>query len=260
MFSWFKKNSNPVALKGQDHVFNVKIASITQTSPDTKIFRFELPDPNSELGLPVCQHIRIVTDIDGKKIFHSYTPIKVDTKGFFECVIKIYPEGRITQFLDKKVVGDSVKIYGPVGKLKYEKPNFLSAISGDVVSSDPKSVAMIAGGSGITPMYQIMQYITDNNLSIKCNLLYSNKTVSDILIREELTKMAENNSMSVTHTLTRHEGDAPQGMKVGRVNADMMKAVFDAPDLIFICGPQPFNKTVKEAAAEVFSGVAVHVM
>jgi len=260
MFLCCSKDPSVGILAGPDKIITVKIAKITQTSPDTKIFRFALPDKSKKLGLPVCQHIRIVADIDGSEVFHSYTPIAVDTKGFFDCVIKIYPEGRLTQYLDQKSVGDSVNIYGPVGKLSYKKGNFVKTDDGSVVAAKPKSIAMVAGGSGITPMYQIMQFIADNKLSINCQLLFSNKTESDILIQNELDNIAKHGNMEVQHTLTRHQGEPPKRMKCGRVNSDMMKSVFRQPDLILACGPPQFNKAVKEAAGEAFPQIKVHVM
>jgi NAD(P)H-flavin reductase len=48
-------------------------------------------------------------------------------------------------------------------------------------------INMIAGGTGITPMYQVMKEILSNPADKTClRLLYANQTEEDILIRKEL--------------------------------------------------------------------------
>jgi ferredoxin-NADP reductase len=52
---------------------------------------------------------------------------------------------------------------------------------------------MIAGGTGITPMYQLIKHILvhePNNADTQMWLLYANQSVDDILLREELDALA----------------------------------------------------------------------
>lgn len=51
------------------------------------------------------------------------------------AVIKIYPKGRFTQWLDKISVGDKVSFNGPLGQFKYHK-------------GDYTHLGMVAGGTG----------------------------------------------------------------------------------------------------------------
>lgn len=49
-----------------------------------------------------------------------------------------------------------------------------------------QSIALIAGGSGITPMWQILQSIDANPADkTKVTLIFSNQTEEDILLRKE---------------------------------------------------------------------------
>lgn len=51
---------------------------------------------------------------------------------------------------------------------------------------------MIAGGTGITPMLQIIRAALKNPLdSTKLSLIYANVNVDDILLRAELNELAE---------------------------------------------------------------------
>eukprot|EP00494_Astrolonche_serrata_P022659 UN22916 len=50
-----------------------------------------------------------------------YTPVSSDDdSGFFEIVVKIYPDGRLTPNLDKLEIGDYIEARGPVGMLQYK--------------------------------------------------------------------------------------------------------------------------------------------
>lgn len=56
--------------------------------------KFDLPDQDMRLGLPIGQHISfMVKDAEGKEVIRSYTPTSDDRMtGSVEFVIKIYPE------------------------------------------------------------------------------------------------------------------------------------------------------------------------
>ena len=62
---------------------------------------------------------------------------------------------------------------------------------------------MIAGGTGITPMTQIMrQIIKDNNDKTEIKLIFGNVSIDDILLKDELQTMrSQNNNISVYFTL-----------------------------------------------------------
>ena len=65
------------------------LTRITEISPDTKIFRFALPEGH-RLGLPVGLNVRTVAEIDGETVMRSYTPISSeDDLGFCDLLIKV---------------------------------------------------------------------------------------------------------------------------------------------------------------------------
>ncbi len=119
-----------------------------------------------------------------------------------------------------------------------------------------KKVGLLAGGSGITPLFSVMDaiYRGKDSTITNCNMIYSNKTEADILIRERLDEINADESvphMKVTHTLTRVEEDvAASNVTRGRVNFEMLQSSgFPEPGddtFIFICGPSAFNKACKE--------------
>lgn len=95
---------------------------------NTKRFRFALP-AGRKLGLPIGQHISFsFTDADGKMAMRSYTPVTGDeTTGYVDFVIKVYPQGKMSQHVDSLRIHDTILMKGPKGKFKYTA-NMKSAI------------------------------------------------------------------------------------------------------------------------------------
>merc|ERR1711879_1077857 len=241
--SLFASKETSVALGGSEQIVDCKITEIRQISKDTKFFKFALPNTKQLLGLPVGQHIRIVTEIDGKEVFRTYTPLKCDEPGHFDCIIKIYEQGQLTQWLNKKEVGDTVKVYGPIGLIKVENNVYTNNATKKVLATNPTKVGMIAGGSGITPMLQLV----NSSKNTEYRLIYSNKTEDDILARKELESAP---NLTTKHTLTREE---VEGMSNGRIGLDMLKEFLDSEsDVIAICGPPDFVTAAKGFCDELF--------
>ena len=76
-------------------------------SANTYRFVFSLPSADAVLGLPTGQHVAIQAEVDGKTISRSYTPISNDKDpGGLELVIKVYPNGLLTNHMAGLEVGD----------------------------------------------------------------------------------------------------------------------------------------------------------
>ncbi len=108
---------------------NFPITKITQISPNTKQIECKLPSPQHVMGMTTASCIMINgIGKDGKTIARPYTPTSLnDDKGKFELVIKAYPDGNVSSYIDKLKVGDEISVKGPFAKLKYE-PNMKKSI------------------------------------------------------------------------------------------------------------------------------------
>jgi cytochrome-b5 reductase len=203
---------------------------------NTRKFRFALPSPDSELGLPIGMHVWVLAkDADGKEHRRSYTPTSLyDAKGHFDLVIKLYPTGIFSQYIEKFAIGDKLKVCGPKGRFKYS-PGMKRAFG------------MLAGGSGITPCFQIMKEILRHpEDKTQLSLLYGNLTVDDILLRDELDEMDSKDNCEVYHVLNNAPEDWKQGS--GFITPEMISTHFPAPAedvLICLCGPPPMIKAMK---------------
>ena len=79
-------------------------------------------------------------------------------------------------------VGDSILVEGPIGKIRYLGSGQIKFMK-DMLPKKNK-VALLAGGSGITPMYAMAQASSLAKDGLEIHFLFSNKTKGDILIKE----------------------------------------------------------------------------
>lgn len=233
----------PLLRRGWLHPTNYQtlpLKSKILIAPNTYRFIFELPTPDTILGLPVGQHVTIAATIDGKTVSRSYTPVSNNAdKGVLELVIKCYPDGLLTgRYLAGLEVGDEVQFRGPKGAMRY-RPGLC------------KRIGMLAGGTGITPMYQIIRAVCeDDRDTTEISLIYASRTEEDMLLREELESMARRypKNLKIFYTLDSPPAGWTHGS--GHVTRDMMaeRLPAAAPDSrIMICGPPGMVKAAKEA-------------
>ena len=138
-------------------------------SHDTRRFTFALPGEDDILGLPIGQHLTLqFTDSKtGKSIQRSYTPVSCATvPGKFSLMIKVYPPlapkfpvgGLMSQHLDQLQIGQTINMRGPKGHLHYKHYGKFSVkpLGKPKQNRSCQNICMLAGGTGITPMLQVL--------------------------------------------------------------------------------------------------------
>ncbi|EIW64736.1 NADH-cytochrome b5 reductase [Trametes versicolor FP-101664 SS1] len=212
-------------------------------SPNTAIYRFALPHPQDVLGLPIGQHVSVSAEINGKDIMRSYTPTSSDDDlGHFDLLIKAYEKGNISRFISLLKIGDKVRIKGPKGQFRY-------------TPTLAREFGMIAGGTGITPMLQIVRAALKNPLDrTKLSLIYANVNPEDILLKKELDELASKHShrFRVYYVLNNPPPSWDGG--VGFVTKEQIEKHLPPTDKdikILMCGPPPMITAMKKHLAEL---------
>lgn len=161
-------------------------------------------------------------------------------------MIKKYKTGTLTSIIHDLKVGDTMEMKGPISKYNWEK-------------DQNRNVGMIAGGTGITPMLQIIRRVFDGKKSTdkktKVTLLFGNVTEEDILLKDELDQIAKKypDRFKVVYALSK----APEnwhGVK-GYINKEVAKEHLPAADqqdmMIFVCGPPPMVESISGPKASI---------
>ncbi|KAJ3128269.1 NADH-cytochrome b5 reductase [Nowakowskiella sp. JEL0407] len=232
-YFYIANNAKPVLDKSEWRAF--KLIEKTKISPNTAIYRFALSRKDVDLGLPIGQHVAISTIVDGKRVQRSYTPISTPKDlGYFDMLIKTYPNGIISKYIDGVKIGESVEFKGPSGSFTY-------------TANMVKSFGMIAGGTGITPMLQIIKAIVDNPADTTAvNLIFANVNEDDILLKKEIDDIAaKHKQIKVYYVLNNPPANWTGG--VGFVSKDMISQQCPPPAAnckILLCGPLPMVKAM----------------
>ena len=158
-------------------------------------------------------------------------------KDFLEITSKRTPDGFISDYMARVLgPGHIVKVSGPYGKFVFDE-------------NENSDIFLIGAGSGISPLMSILRYIIDRKINKNVTLLFSNKSVKDIIWHEELVKFQEKfKNFKVFFTLTQNEDNNWNGF-TGRVSADMIEnCVKDIyKQVYYICGPPAMvDATVKD--------------
>ncbi|KAI8333597.1 hypothetical protein BC941DRAFT_357815 [Chlamydoabsidia padenii] len=221
-----------------------KLAKVDKINHDTSLFRFQLDSENDVSGLHTasCVITRYpITKKDGTPgfIIRPYTPTsKEETQGHVDFIVKNYPQGKMSKHIHNLKIGDVLEIKGPITKYNWDE-------------NVKDNVGMIAGGTGITPMLQVIRRIFDpahNNKTTKVTLIFGNRTEEDILLKEELDGYAKAypDRFKVVYALDKTPA-AWNGID-GYVTKDDIKEHLPAPttesSVIFVCGPDPLLASI----------------
>jgi len=219
----------------------LKLKEVRPYNHDSSFYVFELPN-NKQSGMFTASALVVrgadeePKDKDGKPVIRPYTPVNPPTdKGEIVLLVKHYPQGNMTQHLKSLKVGDVIRFKGPIPKHPYKANEF-------------EEIGLVAAGSGITPMWQLIQEISSNPRDkTKVTLLYGNKTEADILLREKFDALKNDDRFKIVYFLD----EVSKGVQAekGYVGKEAIQKYFPGADKgnkakIFVCGPPPMVKAL----------------
>lgn len=214
----------------------MKLVDVEQHSPDTRRFRFAFPDPDMVSGINVASCIVLrCKGADGSDVTRPYTPITGPNQpGFMDLLVKRYPDGKMGSHLFSMKRGETIDVKGPFEKIPYTANKY-------------SHIGMVAGGTGITPMYQILREIALNPKDkTKVSLIYLCQGEEDVLLAEELAKFGRNPNIYVYIAVEKPKKGWIGG--VGRITPEMARNILPAPGakdaITMVCGPPGLMKAV----------------
>lgn len=213
------------------HPLPLKLLERTHDTDHSVRLKFALPNSFDSLGTTICS-VQISAPGTPASMNRWYTPLtRMDQRGEIEVLVRLYANGKMSQFLNNLRVGDLVEIRSCLQEYIY-------------TPSKMKDVGMIAAGTGIAPMYQLLlNALNDPKDTTKFSLLYSNNTESRICLRKELDELARRHpdrlQLHYNLTSTNKVTKAFKG-KFGFIDRVTIEATMPPPGpttQILICGP-----------------------
>ncbi len=212
-----------------------QVATVATTADETDSVRtiaLDLPDwPGHQAG----QHLDIrLTAEDGYSAERSYSIASANGEPVAITVERL-DDGEVSPYLTRELrPGDQMEVRGPIGNWFTWGPH------------DGGPLLLIAGGSGVVPLRAILRHRQRSGSSVPARLLYSSRSIQDVIYRNELDQYRGN--AEVWYTLTRRQPPGWGGF-AGRVDDAMLARIAwpaSQRPLAFICGPTPFVEAVAE--------------
>lgn len=152
--------------KVQNEFQNIRPWGFYQVSKKTKLcdgvwsMTVKLGNAQSVFSLDTGKHVMVrAMDSEGNFQSRCYTPITAKgTKGQFEMLIKVYPNGVMSTYLDQLAEGGYLQIQGPCGQVFYNKPGVVTYEGRELKCS---KINLISGGLAVTTMYQFVQDVAN---------------------------------------------------------------------------------------------------
>jgi cytochrome-b5 reductase len=134
----------------------------------------------------------------------------------------------------------TIKVQGPKGNFFYTR-NMV------------KKLGMIAGGTGITPMLQIINAIVRDPEDVtEVSLVFANVTLEDIILKDEIDELAEKYYNFKVHYVLNDEPKDPWDGSIGYVTPEIISKYLPTASTsddykILICGPPPMVSAMRTA-------------
>jgi len=209
------------------------VVDLVEETPRVKTIVVDVPDwPGHRAG----QHLDVrLTAEDGYRVERQYSIASAPEEPVAITVERL-DDGEVSPYLvDELRPGDGFEPRGPVGGY------FVWA------REDGGPLLLVAGGSGIVPLRAILRHRRNTEGGAAVRLLYSSRSLDDVIYRAELDDPGD--GVDVVHTLTRRQPPGWTGF-ARRFDATFLRELAwpreDDP-LAFVCGPTSFVETVATA-------------
>lgn len=159
--------------------------------------------------------------------------------GADESTITVKKVGLFSGKLHDLKIGDEMTISHPYGSF-------------NAFNDEP--IVAIAAGTGISPIWSVIQDENQRATGRPIRLLYSNRTPGDIVFHKELEVLAgENSDFIIEHFITRAAN--VDGVSHRRIDAERDAAIYKDTHCFYICGSADFVRSMWQqlSAAGVLS-------
>ncbi|MFN8922988.1 MAG: 2Fe-2S iron-sulfur cluster-binding protein, partial [Sphingobacteriia bacterium] len=220
------------------------VQALIHETEDAYTLQFENPDPATFAYKP-GQYLTLKVTYQGESLRRAFSLSSCpDQDPHLSVTIKAVPNGRVSNYLRQHLKpGDTIEVFPPMGKFT------LSPDAGQA-----RHYVLIGGGSGITPLFSILQSVLLKEPQSQVTLLYANRNERSIIFGSRLAELERQSGgrLQVVHVLDKPLAawDGPTGMLTRPLAMDLLgqiKAKSELPTEYYMCGPTPMMDAVLAA-------------
>jgi ferredoxin-NADP reductase len=221
-----------------------RVGSVAEIIPETARVRTLVLEVPGWPGHRAGQHVDVrLTAEDGYQTERSYSIASPPEDAHISLTIERLENGEVSSYLvDELREGDALELRGPIGG------HFVWSVL------DGGPLMLVGGGSGIVPLMAMLRHRAHASESVRrtipARLLYSSRSWQELIYRDELAHLAEeDDSLRIVHTITR-EPPANWTGYARRIDRAILAEVAWAPSAhphVYVCGGSPLVETAAEA-------------
>jgi ferredoxin-NADP reductase len=210
----------------------VVVTSVTDETPRVRTLQLAVDDwPGHRAG----QHVDVrLTAEDGYQAERAYSIASAPGEPLAITVERL-DDGEVSPYLTEEArESDRFEVRGPIGGYFVWRSE----------AADP--LLLVGGGSGVVPLRAMLRHRTRSASRIPARLLYSSRSLADVIYRAELEQLAD--GVDVIFTLTREQPPSWSGY-TRRVDTELLREVAWPAEhgaLAYVCGPTSFVEAVAE--------------
>ncbi len=218
------------------------VVSKEHVTHDMRHLVLQLVEP-TDLAFFPGQYVDIA--IPGTEATRSFSMANISAKesGQLEFVIRCYPDGQFSKFLDSGLeIGDRLDVVGPFGVFTLR----------DGRDSD---LIFVGGGAGMAPILSVLRALAEKGSDRKATYYYGARGRRDLCFEKELLALQEQlPNFRFVPALSEPSDDEPWDGETGFVTEVIKNSETDLAGAdAYVCGPPP----MVEAAMEVLTALGV---
>jgi ferredoxin-NADP reductase len=212
------------------------VSALIDETPDVRSIEL---DPPAWPGHRAGQHVDVrLTAEDGYQAQRSYSIASAPEDERLVLTVERLADGEVSPYLVGELrPGDKLELRGPVGGyFVWEE-----ALGGPLF--------LVGGGSGVVPLRAILRHHRAVESTVPARLLYSARTLDDVIYHDELAQFDDDDAVEIHFTLTRTQPEGWRGYG-RRIDQELLEDVSWPPSqrpLIYVCGPTAFVETAASA-------------
>jgi ferredoxin-NADP reductase len=233
--------SGAVPLRWQE----ATVREIVAATPRVKLFTLA---PMTPFTFVAGQHVDLrLTAPDGYQAQRSYSIASApETRDTFELGIELMADGEVSPFFHEVVApGDTIEFRGPIGgHFNWQ-------------AGDGGPILLVGGGSGVVPLMSILRHRFNTGSSAPMALIYSVRTVADVIFRQELDSFANSSTNFWLYLAITRETSTNPKHHSGRIDDPLVGRALrnfgGMPLRTYVCGANRFVET----AASLLIGMGI---
>jgi ferredoxin-NADP reductase len=220
-----------------------QLAKVSEVVDETPRVRSLLLVPAAWPGHRAGQHVDVrLTAEDGYQAQRSYSIASAPEDEHLVLTVERLDDGEVSPYLVGELrPGDELELRGPVGGYFVWEESFGGPL------------LLVGGGSGVVPLRAMLRHHRAVGSSVPVRLLYSARSLGDVIYRDEFEGLAADDNVDVQFTLTREQPEGWHGYG-RRIDAQMLEEVAwpaDERPVAYICGPTAFVETAASALVQL---------